>query len=82
MGCEEEISIEHITNNQAVRNTLLERGIRPAALQPCPSTSGRGVGVRVRSLKVERRLVFDEKKFIRNPNGLAKGEGEGLKGKA
>lgn len=28
------ISTEHITNNKAVRNTLLERGIRPEALPP------------------------------------------------
>lgn len=26
------ISVEHIANNDAVRNTLLERGIRPEAL--------------------------------------------------
>ncbi len=71
MGCEEEISIEHITNNQAVRNTLLERGIRPETLPPAEDVK-----------KVERRLASDEKKSIRNPNGLAKGEGEGLKGKA
>lgn len=32
MKSEAAISCEHITNNQAVRNTLLERGIRPERL--------------------------------------------------
>ncbi len=32
MSTEGEISTEHITNNQAVRNTLIERGIRPECL--------------------------------------------------
>jgi DNA-damage-inducible protein D len=32
MKTEVEISNEHVTNNQSVRNTLLERGIRPEAL--------------------------------------------------
>lgn len=32
MGTEGEISEEHITNNKAVRNTLLDRGIRPESL--------------------------------------------------
>ena len=33
---ENAISSEHITNNQAVRRTLLERGIRPEALEGRP----------------------------------------------
>ena len=32
MSSESAISREHITNNQAVRNTLIERGIRPESL--------------------------------------------------
>lgn len=32
MNSESAISREHVTNNQAVRNTLLERGIRPESL--------------------------------------------------
>ena len=34
MGNEAAISREHITNNEAVRKTLLERGIRPESLPP------------------------------------------------
>ncbi|MDI9334437.1 MAG: hypothetical protein QM533_08665 [Cytophagales bacterium] len=34
MRDERAISNEHITNNEAVRNTLLERGIRPESLAP------------------------------------------------
>ena len=32
MGTEPEISREHVTNNAAVRQTLLSRGIRPESL--------------------------------------------------
>jgi len=32
MQTEQEISGEHITNNASVRNTLIERGIRPERL--------------------------------------------------
>jgi len=34
MNREQEISHEHVTNNQAVRQTLLDRGIRPESLTP------------------------------------------------
>jgi DNA-damage-inducible protein D len=34
MGTEDAISSEHITNNEAVRKTLLERGIHPEELRP------------------------------------------------
>jgi DNA-damage-inducible protein D len=44
------ISKEHITNNQAVRETLLERGIRPESLPPAEDVK-----------KVERRLTSDQK---------------------
>jgi len=60
MGTEAEISQEHITNNQAVRKTLLERGIRPEALPPSEDMR-----------KVERRLASDEKKSLKNPDSLS-----------
>jgi DNA-damage-inducible protein D len=59
LNTEPEISREHITNNQAVRNTLLERGIRPESLPPAEDVK-----------KVERRLASDEKKSIKNPDIL------------
>jgi len=59
MTSESEISEEHITNNRAVRKTLLERGIRPEALPPAEDVK-----------KVERRLVSEEKKSLKNPDGL------------
>lgn len=59
MTCEAAISDEHITNNQAVRKTLIERGIRPESLPA-------GEDVK----KVERRLASDEKKSLKNPKAL------------
>ena len=59
MKTEPEISSEHITNNQAVRKTLLERGIRPESLPPAEDVK-----------KVERRLASDEKKSLKNPDIL------------
>jgi len=59
MQSESAISSEHITNNQAVRNTLLERGIRPETLPAAEDVK-----------KVERRLVSEEKKSLKNPHGL------------
>ena len=56
------ISSEHVTNNEAVRKTLLERGIRPESLPPAEDVK-----------KVERRLTSDEKKALKNPDTL---EGE------
>ena len=47
------IEREHIDNNAAVRNMLLDRGIRPETLPP-------GEDVK----KVERRLKADEKKIL------------------
>ncbi len=61
MTSEIAISNEHIINNQAVRNTLIERGIRPELL-----TAGEDVK------KVERRLVSEEKKAIKKPAGTLK----------
>lgn len=62
MQTEREISGEHITNNESVRNTLIERGIRPEKLPP-------GEDVK----KVERKLKSDEKKGLRNPKSLEPG---------
>ena len=53
------ISSEHATNNQAVRNTLLERGIRPESLPAAEDVK-----------KVERRLTSEEKKSLKNPDKL------------
>ena len=59
MDTERAISQEHISNNQAVRNTLLERGIRPEALPPAEDVK-----------KIERRLSAEDKKSLKNPDGL------------
>jgi len=59
MGSEPEISREHVTNNAAVRQTLLNRGIRPESLPPAEDVK-----------KVERRLTSDEKKALKNPDTL------------
>lgn len=60
MKSESAISQEHVTNNQAVRNTLLERGIRPESLPPAEDVK-----------KVERRLASEEKKSLKNPDALS-----------
>ena len=54
LGTESAISREHITNNDAVRRTLLERGIRPESLPPAEDVK-----------KVERRLTSEEKKSLK-----------------
>lgn len=59
LSSESLISREHITNNQAVRNTLLERGIRPEKLPASEDIK-----------KVERRLTSEHKKSLKNPDGL------------
>ena len=59
MTNESAISSEHITNNQAVRKTLLERGIRPETLPAVEDVK-----------KVERRLASEEKKALKKPDGL------------
>ncbi len=59
MTTEAEISEEHVTTNQAVRATLLERGIRPEALPPAEDVK-----------KVERRLASADKKALGNPEKL------------
>jgi DNA-damage-inducible protein D len=59
MKSEAAISNEHFTNNAAVRNTLLERGIRPESLPAAEDVK-----------KVERRLASEDKKSLKNPKGL------------
>ncbi len=59
MQSEPQISSEHITNNKAVRETLLNRGIRPESLPPAEDVK-----------KVERRLASAEKKALKNPDSL------------
>lgn len=59
LGTEREISTEHITNNDAVRNTLLSRGIRPESLPAAEDVK-----------KVERRLTSEDKKSLKNPGSL------------
>lgn len=59
MATERQISSEHVTNNEAVRNTLIERGIRPESLHPVEDVK-----------KVERRLASEEKKALKKPDAL------------
>ena len=59
LGTEAAISHEHVTNNQAVRQTLLDRGIRPESLPPEEDVK-----------KVERRLSSEERKSLKNPDTL------------
>lgn len=59
MSTEWAISNEHVTNNQAVRKTLIERGIRPEALPPAEDIK-----------KLERRIASQEKKALSTLEGL------------
>ncbi|WP_417218101.1 hypothetical protein [Alcanivorax sp.] len=59
MDHEPQISQEHVTNNEAVRKTLLDRGIRPESPPPAEDVK-----------KVERRLTSAEKKQSRTLAGL------------
>ncbi len=59
---ESAISREHVTNNEAVRKTLLERGIRPEFLPPAEDVK-----------KVERRLASEDKKVLKSPDALPPG---------
>lgn len=59
MRSESAISQEHVANNQAVRQTLLGRGIRPEDLPPEEDIK-----------KVERRLVAEDKKSLKKPDVL------------
>ncbi|EUD10746.1 DNA damage-inducible protein D [Providencia alcalifaciens] len=59
MAHEQEISREHVMNNQAVRETLINRGIHPEQLPPAEDVK-----------KVERRLASAEKKSQKKPDTL------------
>lgn len=59
LGTESAISREHITNNDAVRRTLLERGIRPEALPAAEDVQ-----------KVARRLTSEDQKSLKKPEAL------------
>ena len=59
MQSEAAIPQEHITNNQAVRDTLLQRGIQPEALPAVEDVK-----------KVERRLASEEKQTLKTMEGL------------
>ncbi len=61
LATETAISHEHVTNNEAVRRTLIERGIRPESLPAAEDVK-----------KVERRLTSEEKKALKKPDGLSK----------
>jgi DNA-damage-inducible protein D len=54
------ISAEHVSNNEAVRGTLLERGIRPEGLPPSEDVR-----------KVERRVQEDNEKALAKPERLS-----------
>lgn len=59
MTTEDRISSEHVTNNAAVRRTLIDRGIRPESLPPVEDVK-----------KVERRLATEDRKALEHPEGL------------
>jgi len=60
MRTEKEISTEHITNNKAVWETLVSRGITPENLSHEEDVK-----------KVERKLLSEEKKIVKK-NGFSK----------
>jgi len=64
LDTEAAVSSEHVTNNKAVRKTLIERGIRPEQLPPAEDVK-----------KVERRLASEDKKSHGNPRALDSQEG-------
>lgn len=59
MKIEKAISTEHVTNNRAVRQTLIDRGIRPESLPAAEDIK-----------KLERRLASEEKKSLGKPERL------------
>lgn len=63
MRTEDAISREHVTNNAAVRQTLLERGIRPERLPPEEDVR-----------KVERRVASEQRRNLTRPETLNDGE--------
>lgn len=61
MNTQDEISSEHITNNSAVRDTLLSRGIIPEKISPEEDVK-----------KVERKLSSEKRKVLKNVPKLKK----------
>ena len=61
MRTETEISSEHSANNQSVRNTLIDRGIKPEKLPADEDVK-----------KIERRLKSESKKSLKNNSGFIK----------
>ena len=61
MRTEFEISSEHITNNQSVRNTLIDRGIKPEKLPADKDLK-----------KIERRLKSESKTSLKNKSSFIK----------
>ena len=59
MTREHQVSSEHVTNNAAVRETLINRGIHPEKLSAAEDVK-----------KVERRLASEDKKSLEKPTGL------------
>jgi DNA-damage-inducible protein D len=59
MSSENQISNEHITNNKAVRDTLLSRGITPENVAPSEDIK-----------KVERKLNSENKKALKSKDSL------------
>lgn len=59
MGTEAAIANEHVSNNRAVRDTLLQRGIRPESLPAAEDVK-----------KLERRLLAEDKKALKKPDAL------------
>ncbi|MBY0545023.1 MAG: DNA damage-inducible protein D [Gammaproteobacteria bacterium] len=59
MKTESAISEEHVTNNEAVRKTLLDRGIHPEKLPAAEDVK-----------KIERRLASEDKKALKKPDAL------------
>lgn len=56
---EEGITVEHVKNNQEVRNLLLKRNIKPEELPPAEDAK-----------KVERRLLSEQRKLLANPQPM------------
>ena len=59
MSSETQISDEHITNNKAVRETLISRGITPENITPSEDIK-----------KVQRKLVSESKKALKSKDSL------------
>jgi DNA-damage-inducible protein D len=59
MRTEEAITVQHVKNNQEVRNILVKRNIKPEALPPAEDVK-----------KVERRLISEQKKLLSKPEPL------------